>query len=139
LGPDIANLKLDSLGSLPENMVRIPSKVALMELVGLQQYQGKLVSEFLMDRYEVTNKQFKTFIDAGGYTNKTFWNYPIYSNGKHIPLELALSLFIAKTGRQGPASWEAGSYPDGQENHPVTGVSWYEAAAYARWIQKQLP
>src|SRR4030095_6341518 len=39
LGPDIANLKLDSLGSLPENMVRIPSKVALMELVGLQQYQ----------------------------------------------------------------------------------------------------
>ena len=37
------------------------------------------------------------------------------------------------------AGWEAGSYPDGQENHPVTGVSWYEAAAYAAYANKQLP
>lgn len=54
-------------------------------------------------------------------------------------MDSALSLFVDKTGRQGPASWEAGTYPDGQANYPVTGVSWYEAAAYAAYAHKQLP
>lgn len=43
------------------------------------------------------------------------------------------------TGRRGPATWEAGTYPDGEENYPVTGVSWYEAEAYATYAHKQLP
>jgi dienelactone hydrolase len=78
-------------------------------------------------------------MNAGGYSNKSYWNYPVYSNGKEIALDNALVMFTDKTGRQGPANWEAGSYPDGQENHPVTGVSWYEAAAYAGYAKKQLP
>jgi dienelactone hydrolase len=36
-------------------------------------------------------------------------------------------------------TWEAGTYPDGSADHPVAGVSWYEAAAYAAWAGKQLP
>lgn len=97
------------------------------------------VPEFLIDKYEVTNKQYKAFMDAGGYNNKKFWNYPVYLNGKEINLEFAIASFTDHTGRQGPANWEAGMYPDGMENHPVTGVSWYEAAAYARYAGKQLP
>ena len=139
LGPDIVKLKLDSAGSLPENMVRIPGKNADMNIVGLEQHAGKAVGEFLMDRCEVTNKQFKAFMDDGGYKNKALWSYPIYSNGKIIPFESALPFFIDRTGRQGPAGWEAGAYPDGQENHPVTGISWHEAAAYAAYAHKQLP
>ena len=139
LGADIKYLKLDPIGSLPENMVRIPKKVTDMYIVGLEKYGPREVSEFLIDKFEVTNKQFKAFMDAGGYTNKAYWNYPIYSTGKTISLESALSQFVDKTGRQGPANWEAGNYPDGQENHPVTGVSWYEAAAYAAYAHKQLP
>jgi len=46
---------------------------------------------------------------------------------------------VDKTVRPGPANWEAGTYPDGQEDFPVTGISWYEAAAYARFAKKQLP
>ncbi len=138
-GPDITHLKLDTVGSLPENIVRVPKKVTDMYIVGLEQYGGKEVGEFLIDKYEVTNKQFKTFMDDGGYSNKKYWNDPIISNGKEIPLETALTFFNDRTGRQGPANWEAGTYPDGQENHPVTGVSWYEAAAYAAYAHKQLP
>lgn len=135
---DIQNVKLDKIQSLPENMVRIPTDEAMMYIVGLEAYGGKQVREFLIDRYEVTNKQFKVFVDAGGYTNKSYWP-PIYINEKVVPFELAATKFTDRTGRQGPANWEAGTYEDGQGNYPVTGVSWYEATAYATFVKKQLP
>ena len=47
--------------------------------------------------------------------------------------------FRDATGRPGPATWDLGSYPDGQDEHPVAGVSWYEAAAYAKFAGKSLP
>src|SRR5256886_3568056 len=43
------------------------------------------------------------------------------------------------TGRTGPATWEAGDYATGQENHPAAGVSWYEAAAFAKFAGKSVP
>lgn len=139
LGPDILFLKMDSLGSLPEHMVRIPKDIPLMYIVGLEQHGGKEVGEFLMDKYEVTNAQYKKFIDGEGYNNPSFWIYPIHSNGKELNWKEAMALFTDRTGRPGPAGWEAGSYPDGLEDHPVTGISWYEAAAYATYAGKQLP
>ncbi len=139
LGKDIAKSKLDPLGTLPENMVRIPKKISPMYIVGLESYGDTKVGEFLIDRFEVTNKQFKAFLDAKGYANKSFWQFPILSDGKVLSIESALAKFTDRTGRQGPANWEAGSYPDGQENHPVTGISCYEAAAYAAFVKKQLP
>jgi hypothetical protein len=39
----------------------------------------------------------------------------------------------------GPATWTLGSFADGADELPVTGVSWYEAAAYARFAGKELP
>jgi formylglycine-generating enzyme required for sulfatase activity/dienelactone hydrolase len=137
--PIVQHLKMDPLGSLPENMVRIPKSTTDMEIVGLEKYGPKEVPEFLIDKFEVTNKQFKAFMDAGAYTNPAYWTIPIVEAGKMIPLSTALKKFMDRTGRQGPATWEAGSYPDGTENHPVTGVSWYEAAAYAAYAHKQLP
>jgi formylglycine-generating enzyme required for sulfatase activity/dienelactone hydrolase len=137
--PTAQHLKMDRLGSLPENMVRIPASATVMQIIGLEKYGPRDVPEFLIDRFEVTNKQFKAFMAAGGYTNKSYWTFPIVEAGKTIPLAAALAKFTDRTGRQGPATWEAGSYPDGSENHPVTGVSWYEAAAYAAYVHKRLP
>jgi eukaryotic-like serine/threonine-protein kinase len=137
--PITEHLKMDPIGSLPENMVRIPKSKTDMEIVGLEKYGPREVPGFLIDRFEVTNKQFKAFVDAGGYANAAYWTLPILDGGKVIPLNTALAKFTDRTGRQGPATWEAGSYPDGTENYPVTGVSWYEAAAYAAFAHKQLP
>ncbi len=136
---DSSDLILDKEGSLPANMVRIPGKNTPMYIVGLESNGNKDVPSFLMDKYEVSNKEYKAFMDAGGYNNKKFWGNVIYQNGKEIFLDAALALFVDKTGRPGPANWEAGTYPDGQENFPVAGISWYEAAAYAAYAQKQLP
>ena len=80
-GPE-RSIKLDSVGVLPDNMVRIPSRIAWTALYTLDSYQKKLVEEFLIDRYEVTNKEFKRFVDSGGYKNKRYWSFPIYSKDK---------------------------------------------------------
>jgi pimeloyl-ACP methyl ester carboxylesterase len=137
---DIRNpLKLDSVSTLPQNMVRIPSQIVPMTIIGLEGYGGKHVGAFLVDRFEVTNKEYKQFMDAEGYSNKSYWNFPIYLEGKEITWDSARKIFVDKTGKQGPASWEVGKYPDGEEDYPVAGVSWYEASAYAAFVGKRLP
>ncbi len=134
-----SNLKLDSVGKFPKNMVKVAGSETPMFIVGLESYGGKYVDDFLMDKCEVTNKEFKRFVDARGYRNKTYWDYLIISEGKEIPWEKAMELFHDRTGKPGPASWEVGTYPDGKENHPVTGISWYEAVAFAKFAGKKLP
>jgi dienelactone hydrolase len=142
-GPD-SNIRLDLAGHLPVNMVRVYGSIARMMIIGVDQYgtdagEGKFVQEFLMDKYEVTNKEYKKFVDAGGYQNKSYWDYPFIDKGISIPWEKAMSLFHDETGKPGPSTWQVGTYPDGKENHPVTGVSWYESMAYAKFANKKLP
>ena len=139
LGREIDTLRMDAIGSLPEDMVRLPTKVTPVYIVGLDSYGPKKVNEFLIDRHEVTNKQYKAFVDAGAYSDVSYWQFPFYADGKQISFEEAMKRFVDQTGRQGPSTWEAGSFPNGQEDHPVSGVSWYEASAYAAWAKKKLP
>jgi eukaryotic-like serine/threonine-protein kinase len=97
------------------------------------------VGDFLIDQHEVTNEQFKKFVDAGGYTTREFWAERFVKDGRDIPWEQAVALFRDATARPGPATWVGGNYPNGMEKHPVAGVSWYEAAAYVRFAGKSLP
>jgi cephalosporin-C deacetylase-like acetyl esterase len=94
---------------------------------------------FFIDRYEVTNKQFKEFVDKGGYRKPEYWKNEFIKEGKNLTREEAMTYFTDKTGRLGPSTWEAEDYPDGYDDYPVTGVSWYEAAAYAEYARKNLP
>jgi cephalosporin-C deacetylase-like acetyl esterase len=96
-------------------------------------------AEFWMDKYEVTNRQFKKFVDGGGYQNKEYWKQPFIKESRTLDWEEAMALFRDSTGRPGPAGWEFGTYPEGEADFPVGGVSWYEAAAYAEFVGKSLP
>jgi predicted esterase len=97
------------------------------------------LGEYLIDRYEVTNRQFKEFVDAGGYERSPFWEYPFERDGEELTWEEAMTAFVDLTGRPGPSTWSGGSFPQGMANYPVTGVSWYEAAAYANFEGRDLP
>jgi serine/threonine protein kinase/cephalosporin-C deacetylase-like acetyl esterase len=95
---------------------------------------------YLIDKYEVTNEQFKRFVDQGGYENRDYWSQSQFiKEGRKISWEQAIGEFVDKTGHPGPATWEEGTYPEGQGRHPVSGVSWFEADAYARFADKSLP
>jgi dienelactone hydrolase len=116
---------LDKKGTIPPGMVRVKG-------------QGE-VGDFFIDKYEVTNRQFKEFVDRGGYEKGEYWKYKFIKDGREIAWEDAVRQFIDTTGKPGPAMWQDGDLPVGQEDHPVSGVSWYEAAAYADFVGKNLP
>jgi eukaryotic-like serine/threonine-protein kinase len=129
-----APLRLEPQASAPAGMVRVPA--------GEYQLGGSpavRLPEYWIDRYEVTNRQFKDFIDHGGYQNRQYWKQPLLEHGRAISWEEALLKFRDATGRPGPSTWELGAYPEGQADFPVAGVSWYEAAAYAGFAGKALP
>ncbi len=121
------------------DMVWIPGGEYPIQSPGLEHVQPPQVGGFWIDRLEVTNRDFKRFVDAGGYDDPTWWTAPFMSEGRTLSFEQAMARFTDRTGRQGPATWEAGDYPDGEDEYPATGLSWYEAAAYANWAGKRLP
>lgn len=47
--------------------------------------------------------------------------------------------FVEQTGHAPPPSWRGAQHPSGWERLPVTGVTWDDAATYARWADKRLP
>ena len=129
----LTNAVLDRAGSVPPDMVRVPRGTTSVE------GNASDVASFLMDRHETTNHQFKAFVDAGGYSRKEFWTEPFIVEGRVISWAEAGALFRDRTGRPGPSTWELGSFPEGQADFPVGGVSWYEAAAFAAYSGKSLP
>jgi dienelactone hydrolase len=102
---------------------------------------GKTVERdgFWLDQYEVTNRQYQAFVDAGGYRKRQYWTPPFVEHGREVPWEEAMQRLVDRTGRPGPSTWEAGGYRAGEDDFPVHGVSWYEAAAYAEFAGKSLP
>jgi serine/threonine protein kinase/dienelactone hydrolase len=124
---------------VPEDMAFVPTGEFPVFMPGLDHLAPEPTSAFLMDRHEVTNCEFKEFVDAGGYGNREYWTGPFVEDGREMTWDEAMTRFIDRAGRPGPATWEVGAYRDGQDDYPVSGVSWYEAAAYAKWAGKSLP
>ena len=101
------------------------------------------VDAFYIDKYEVTNRQFKEFVDATGYVTDA---------EKDGGSDVMVSADQASTVINGTdigwkwvtlANWRApegpGSSIENIMDHPVVHVSWNDAKAYATWVGKRLP
>ncbi|HET7459030.1 MAG TPA: protein kinase [Gemmatimonadaceae bacterium] len=132
-------LRLDRADAPNPEMARIPGGLFGGEVSGLTSIQPIELRDFLIDRYEITNAQYKAFVDAGGYAKREYWDQEFVKDGRRLDWREAMALFVDRTGRPGPATWEAGGVPRGEDSLPVGGVSWYEAAAYAKFAGKSLP
>ena len=119
----------------PEGMIKIPAANFVFEVAGIEveglndvgvdvQYPWEdsprrfhvrplHIDSFYIDKFPVTNAQFKRFIDATHYHPKDDMNFL--------------------------RDWKGGNYPAGWENRPVTWVSIEDARAYASWSGKRLP
>jgi formylglycine-generating enzyme required for sulfatase activity len=125
-------LTLHVQDQVPSGMVWVPAAVATSPAL------PEKLPEYRIDRFEVTNRRFKEFVDAGGYRKEEYWKQPFSQNGQTLPFAQAPEAFHDQTGRPGPANWRLGTYPDGSDDLPVGGVSWYEAMAYAEFAGKSL-
>lgn len=76
---------------------------------------------YAIDRYPVTCSEYQQFIDAEGYQNSRWWSKAGWE-------------WLQSEQVTQPLYWQLGA-----NNHPVCGVSWYEAEAYAQFVDKRLP
>jgi len=107
------------------------------------------VEAFRISRSPITNAQYRCFIDAGGYKNPQFWQTEasrhwleggkadeklveaISDNDLKEDYERWLS---ADTERTRPFYWHERKW--NIPNHPVVGVSWFEALAFCAWLSE---
>jgi eukaryotic-like serine/threonine-protein kinase len=131
---------MDPPDRVPSGMVHAsPRGLQLLATAGLEHVPAFELGDYWIDRFEVTNREYKTFVDAGGYRDRRFWKVPFARNGRELSWDEAMTLLRDRSGRSGPATWELGTYANGRDDEPVGGVTWYEAVAYANFAGKMLP
>lgn len=137
---DRLSIRLDRPDSIPPRMVRATGGTFDQRLTHLGAQPAFQLSDYYIDKYEVTNREFRQFVDAEGYRDPRYWKEAFVTpTGERLSFGEAMRSFVDRTGRPGPATWSGGDYPEGQGDYPVTGVSWFEAMAFAAFAGKSLP
>ncbi len=110
----------------PEGMVLVPAGKFIMGS-DLEDKEGKGV-EFgsIKPWYKDEHPKQKIFLEAF-YIDKIEVTNLMYQR------------FLLATGFSAPLEWESAAIPPGRENHPVGGITWYDADNYCQWIGKRLP
>ena len=126
--------------AVPEDMVLIPAGEFQMGSSSEKANDREkpehtvYVDAFCMDKYPVTNAQYKKFLASNPQwwkrTKRNRWNNAI-NNIRSIPRRFHDGDYLKE--------WDMLNFPTGKDDHPVTHISWYAAMAYAEWIGKRLP
>jgi iron(II)-dependent oxidoreductase len=122
----------ESMALVPEGEVLMAQPDMFADEKAGADGRGQLIAveAFFLDRYPVTNQKFKDFVDSGGYEDSSLWSQSVLAG---------VINFVDQTGQVGPRFWRDGTFASELADHPVVGVSWYEADAFARWAGKRLP
>ena len=103
----------------PGEMVVIPAGEFLMG-EGREQHE-LFLPDYQLGKYPVTNVEYKRFVEAGGYQDKSFWT-------KAGWIEIGQN-------QNEPRYWQDARF--NKPNQPVIGLSWYECVAYCRWLSAE--
>ncbi len=106
-------VQLDKVGALSPGMVRIQGETSRpgLFLLDSESLPELKLSDFLLDRYEVTNRRFKEFVEAGGYQKPDYWKHKfLQTNGVELSWSEAMKRFADPTGQPGPPPGEMGTF-----------------------------
>ena len=132
-----------ALSKPPEGMVLVPAGEftlgtdAPQAPINQRPAREVHLDAFYIDKHEVTNAQFEAFILAGGYNKRKYWTkegWDFIEKERFIYIYPIKEMYRIET----PLGFGANTVSTAPD-HPVIGVSWYEAAAYAKWAGKRLP
>lgn len=116
--------------ALEEHMGLVPAGEVAPQYAAANSEQATFVPATYIDRFAVSNIMYAEFIAAGGYDMSELWPEEAWPY---------VAQLVDRNGYPGPKYWKRGEPPAKRANHPVTGVCWYEANAFALWAGKRLP
>ncbi len=140
-----------------DNMIPLPGSSFLMgtdDRIGFPAdgegpVRKTTVSPFAIGRYAVTVDEFARFVRKTGYVTESErfgWSFVFQGHlnddlvrGGHVRPVPGLQWWFGVLGAGWHAPFGPGSTTRGREEHPVTHVSWNDAAAYCRWAGGRLP
>ncbi len=123
----------------PCEMVRIPAGSFLMGSSYFEGYSNPneqpqhlvYLTDYCIGKYEVTRGEYRQFMEAGGYSNPDYWS----SEGWQWKVSANRAMPYHWAEQQ---NWGSGAFIQ-TDDHPVVGVTYYEAEAFCNWAGGHLP
>ena len=109
----VREFQLEPEGSTPAGMVRVPGgsyRNGLAPAVELEDYW--------LDKYEVTDREFKEFVDAGGYRKRDYWKHPFVKDGRELSWSKPWRSFATAPADRDPPRGRSVPTPTGR---PISG------------------
>lgn len=135
----VVDVQLVPTEEAPEEMVFVPGGTYRLVSPVLPRGLEASLDPYFIDRHEVTNSRFQEFVQEGGYQRRGLWPSPLVSEADTLEHQELMERLVDQTNLHAPRGWSGQEYPEGEGDHPVTGVTWYEAVAYCAFRDKILP